>query len=199
RRLLLRHPRRPAPGRGVRPAPLRRRAPRHARRGPLHPKRRRGKARTHPRRARGRRQRRRHAAPVRVEESAMTPTAEPPADLCAYVLSANPFADNRVNGPGPDDVDADDVHRAAFQRLTGLSSEAGGSRRGRGVVLWGEAGVGKSHLLGRLGRWAEAQGNSTFLYLHNLQASPDGLPRSLLKAVVSILTRGQAAHFRETP
>jgi hypothetical protein len=128
----------------------------------------------------------------------MTATAAPD-DLFAHVLSANPFADNRVNGPAPDDVDVDDVHRAAFERLTALAREAGGSRRGRGAVLWGEAGIGKSHLLARLGRWAEAEGNSTFVYLHNLQAGPDGLPRSLLKAVVSILTRGQAAHFAGTP
>jgi hypothetical protein len=119
-------------------------------------------------------------------------------DLFAHVLSANPFTDNRVNGPAPAGADAADVHRTAFERLTALAAEACASRRGLGVVLWGEAGVGKSHLLARLARWA-ADGRATFVSLHNLQASPDGLPRSLLRAVVSILTRGWAGHFHATP
>jgi hypothetical protein len=92
-----------------------------------------------------------------------------------------------------------DVHRPAFERLTALAGEVCASRRGLGAVLWGEAGVGKSHLLARLARWAGAEGHATFVGLHNLQASPDGLPRSLLRAVVSILTHGRAGHFDRTP
>jgi hypothetical protein len=130
-----------------------------------------------------------------------SPTANgaPPDDLFGHILSANPFTDNRVNGPGPDVADVDDIHRAAFARLTALAREAYTTRRGLGAVLWGEAGVGKSHLLARLGRWADAEGHFPFVYLHNLQASPDGLPRSLLKAVVSTLTLGRVGRFRATP
>jgi hypothetical protein len=123
----------------------------------------------------------------------------PPDDLFAHVVSANPFTDNRVSGPAPAGADVDAVHRAAFDRLTALAREACAAQRGLGAVLWGEAGVGKSHVLARLGRWAEAQGQAPFVYLHNLQASPDGLPRSLLRAVVSTLTRGRAARFDGTP
>lgn len=123
----------------------------------------------------------------------------PPDDLFAHVLSANPFTDNRVNGPAAGAVDVDDVHRTAFDQLAFLAREACAGRRGLGVVLWGEAGVGKSHLLARLARRAAGEGNATFVYLHNLQASPDGLPRSLLRAVVSILTRGWVARFYRTP
>ncbi len=120
-------------------------------------------------------------------------------DLFAHVLSANPFTDNRVNGPAPAGADVGDVHRAAFERLTALAREACAARRGVGAVLWGEAGVGKSHLLARLERWAAAEGGAPFVYLHNLQASPDGLPRSLLKAVVSTLTYGWATRLARTP
>ena len=123
----------------------------------------------------------------------------PPDDLFAHVASANPFTDNRVSGPAPAAADVADVHRAAFARLTALAREACAARRGLGAVLWGEAGVGKSHVLARLGRWAEAEGHAPFVSLHNLQASPDGLPRLLLRAVVGTLTRGRAAHFSGTP
>lgn len=120
-------------------------------------------------------------------------------DFLARVSTVNPFLDNRVNGPLRDDGDARDVHRAAFERLTALALESCQSRRGLGAVLWGEAGVGKSHILARLGRWATEQNRARYIYLHNLQASPDQLPRSILRGVLSILTLGRASHFRGTP
>jgi hypothetical protein len=115
------------------------------------------------------------------------------------VESYNPFLDNRINGPSADDVDVDTIHQTAFARLTQLAREACDARRGVGVVLWGEAGVGKSHLLSRLGRWASQEGRACFVYLHNLQAAPENLPRSLLHAVVSNLTHGRRQHFVGTP
>jgi hypothetical protein len=113
------------------------------------------------------------------------------------IADVNPFLENRVNGPAPAGLDAPDIHRLAFDRLTSLAGQALSARRGLGAVLWGEAGIGKSHLLARLDRWAEQTG-ATFLYLHNLQASPDALPRSLLHAVVSLLTGGRRGNFQVT-
>ena len=123
----------------------------------------------------------------------------PPNDLFGHLLSVNPFTDNRVNGPAPEGADVGDIHRAAFERLVAVAEEAGRLRRGIGAVLWGEPGIGKSHLLARLGRWAEARGPVPFVYLHNLQSSPEGLPRSVLCAVVSNLTAGRSNRFCGTP
>jgi len=53
-------------------------------------------------------------------------------------------------------------------------------------MLWGEAGIGKSHLLGRLDRWARSE-NGCSVYLHNLQAGPANLPRTLLRHVLDSL------------
>ena len=120
-------------------------------------------------------------------------------DYFSRVRAVNPFTDNRVNNPSVADVDVADIHQPAFARLTELAHEALAARRGIGVVLWGEAGVGKSHLLSRLGRWAGENDQATFVYLHNLQAAPDRLPRTLLRAAVSLLTRGQGSRWRATP
>ena len=114
------------------------------------------------------------------------------------VETRNPFLDNRINGPSANDVDVDAIHQAAFARLTRLAREACDSRRGVGVVLWGEAGIGKSHLLSRLARWANRDKQACFIYLHNLQAAPEYLPRSLLNSVVNILTGGRDRHFAGT-
>jgi hypothetical protein len=119
-------------------------------------------------------------------------------DFCTAFVSANPFTDNRVNAPSADDVDVDAIHRLAFDRLKALAIEARNARRGLGAMLWGEAGIGKSHVLSRLVRWAEQDGRACAVYLHNLQAGPDQLPRSLLKLVVSVLTAGQARLFQRT-
>ncbi len=134
----------------------------------------------------------------------MTPvpplTAASPADLSALragVLASNPFLDNRINAPSRHDSDVPQVHQSAFLRLTELAEDALRSRRGLGVMLWGEAGIGKSHVLSRLGRWAE--GRASLVYLHNLQASPGQLPRSLLRSVISQLTLGQRRRLFGTP
>jgi hypothetical protein len=119
-------------------------------------------------------------------------------DFFNRVRATNPFTDNRINSPADVDVDVDHIHQAAFERLVALAQEAHAARRGLGAVLWGEAGIGKSHLLSRLARWADQEKHAAFVYLHNLQASPDNLPRSLLKAVLSILTGGRVRGFEDT-
>jgi hypothetical protein len=133
-------------------------------------------------------------------EPTLAPPAEPEA-LGLRVLEHNPFLDNRVSGPSAAEAEAradvGDIHRAAFERLTALAAEAHRARRGLGVVLWGEAGVGKSHVLARLARWAAD--HACFVYLHNLQADPSQLPRSLLRAVLGVLTRGQQHQLSATP
>ncbi len=72
------------------------------------------------------------------------------SEFARGVESRNPFLDNRINGPSANDVDVDAIHQSAFVRLTRLAREACDHRRGVGAVLWGEAGIGKSHLLSRL-------------------------------------------------
>src|SRR5262245_83207 len=120
------------------------------------------------------------------------------ADLFEQVLTRNPFTDNRVNAPSEEDVDVQSLHAAAFERLTSLAQEALASRRGIGAVLWGEAGIGKSHLLSRLGRWAREKERACLVYLHNLQASPGNLPRVLLRSVVGYLTWTSSSSHRNT-
>lgn len=125
--------------------------------------------------------------------------SEPTLDTFLRRLATiNPFLENRLNSPAPSDVDVPAIHQGVFERLTGLARQVVISRSGLGAVLWGEAGIGKSHLLARLGRWAKA-GDARFVLLHNLQVAPEALPRSLLHAVVSVLTKGRRERLATTP
>lgn len=131
----------------------------------------------------------------------IAPATPPPSldDFFRAVRTLNPFTDNRVTGVGPDEVDVPEVHAAVFDRLTSLAQEASGRRSGLGALLWGEAGIGKSHILARLARWADEGPRARLVSLHNLQAGPEVLPRSLLRTVISILTRGRQRDFLSTP
>jgi hypothetical protein len=115
------------------------------------------------------------------------------------VRASNPFLDNRINAPSARDVDVPSIHHHAFEQLTELAHEALAAGRGIGAMLWGQAGIGKSHVLSRLGRWAAQDRRACFVYLHNLQAAPEALPRSVLHAVVSILTEGRQNNLGLTP
>jgi hypothetical protein len=112
--------------------------------------------------------------------------------------TTNPFVNNRVSRPSPTEVDVPGIHDAEFRRVIDLARQANALDRGLGAVLWGDAGAGKSHLLGRLGRWAEDEDHGYFLYLYNLQARAERLPRYVLRCVVSVLTGGRQRGFHDT-
>jgi hypothetical protein len=114
--------------------------------------------------------------------------------------TTNPFTMNRVVPASMLQEDAEAVHQGQFATLLQLAHKAHAEQAGLGVVVWGEAGIGKSHLLARLGQWAgHDHKQAVFVYLANLQAEPEQLPRSLLRCVISILTRGRMHHFHLTP
>src|SRR5262245_15697975 len=119
--------------------------------------------------------------------------------LITRLRQDNPFDSNRVDRPSPGDVDVAAVHDAEFRKIEARAGQALLQKTGIGVVLWGEAGLGKSHLLSRLWRWAELGDRALFMYLHNLQARAERLPRYVLKCVISMLTQGRTKNFRGTP
>jgi hypothetical protein len=116
------------------------------------------------------------------------------------VRRGNPFAANRVVPSISVKDDAREVHRIPFDQLTELAALVLREQLAAGALLWGDAGVGKSHLLARLGNWASPdETNAICIFLANLQARPEQMPRSLLRCVVSILTRGRTADYASTP
>ena len=99
----------------------------------------------------------------------------------------NPFSKNRVSGAADFEADVPTIHGDEFKKLRRRVERLGTGGASSGLLILGAAGVGKSHLLGRLARWAENDGAATVLFLHNIVASPERLPRYLLRASVSVL------------
>lgn len=116
-----------------------------------------------------------------------------------HVRYSNPFEINRVVQVSAQTNDVGGIHERQYQRLQELAIAAQRQHLGIGAVLWGDPGIGKSHLLARLSRWAGGDNRQAlFIYIANLQASPESLPRSLLRCIVSMLTSGRRRQFHET-
>ena len=99
----------------------------------------------------------------------------------------NPFSKNRVSGAADFEADVPTIHGKEFDKLLKRVQRVAAGGASSGLLILGSAGVGKSHLLGRLARWAHKDGAATVLFLHNIVASPERLPRYLLRASVSVL------------
>lgn len=110
-------------------------------------------------------------------------------DLIRAIKGTNPFQSNRVSSPNDVRVDVGQVHGTEFTRLTARIEQV---RHGKaaGILVIGGPGTGKSHVLGRLARWAKEH-SAAFVFLHNLQASPERMPRYVLKATISAVFTSQ--------
>lgn len=117
-------------------------------------------------------------------------------DFFDHICYSNPFAQDRISDPSEADVDVPSIHQSQFDALVEHAQAAQREGRGVGVVLWGEAGVGKSHLLARFSRWAEEDHRACYVFLHNIHVDAERLPRYILKSVVSRLTSGRHRDFR---
>lgn len=135
-----------------------------------------------------------------VEPTAPASTTPTLDTFFEHVRYSNPFAINRIVPASPCKEDAKGVHQKPFGRVVELAGDAARLPAGVGVMLWGEPGIGKSHLLARLAHWAGPDHkHAIFISLLNLQAEPEQLPRSLLRCVLSILTLGRTRRLYETP
>ncbi|HEY5955437.1 MAG TPA: AAA family ATPase, partial [Polyangiaceae bacterium] len=108
-------------------------------------------------------------------------------EFARAVKTSNPFINNRITQPDATDVDVGTIHEREFNQLKKRILGIRESRGTCGVLLLGGAGVGKSHLLARLFRWAHEQATGTVVCLHNVLASPERMPRYLLGAMMNTL------------
>lgn len=111
------------------------------------------------------------------------------------IRGSNPFDSKRVTSlPDENDshfVDVEEIHASYLERLKGWTNHIRGADRSLGVLLTGNPGTGKSHLLARYCRWAKKEKTAFYVYLHNVMASPEWMSRHLLRSVMSALVEGR--------
>lgn len=103
------------------------------------------------------------------------------------IANSNPFTQNRVTQPSDLRADVTSINEREFRSITRRIQEVREEGNTAGILLTGAAGVGKSHLLARLFNWSIEANSATVIYLHNVLASPERMPRYLLRALVSTL------------
>lgn len=109
-------------------------------------------------------------------------------DFARHVRFSNPFEQNRISDAGgqPPAYNVDAIHAEEYDELLYLVRRVRGAA-GSGAILWGEPGVGKSHLIARLGSAVQREACVTFL--HNVQVRAERLPRYVLKTILCQLAR----------
>ncbi len=96
----------------------------------------------------------------------------------------NPFVSNRVDSAwDPDPVDVEAINRTAFDRCIETIELVRNTGRCRGLLLSGEAGSGKTHLLQRLRRQVQRNGRDCFAYVPPV-SGPERFFRDLLQYTV---------------
>jgi hypothetical protein len=114
------------------------------------------------------------------------------------ITTTNPFTHNRVTQAEDLPADVPAVHDREFRTITRRIQEVRATGQAAGILLTGAAGVGKSHLLARLFQWAHHEGAATVVYLHNVLASPERIPRYLLRALVSTMAGNHRHAYPES-
>ncbi len=111
-------------------------------------------------------------------------------DFFDAIRGSNPFGSDKVTAPEEVVPTVDSIHLKEFEQLQSLTLQVREQSRSIGALLWGGAGVGKSHLVSRLFQWAQAEGHAICVYLPNILSSPQHIPRHFLRSVMSELVGG---------
>lgn len=99
----------------------------------------------------------------------------------------NPFAQDRVDKAWDSDViDVESINRTAFARSLESIELVRTLGQSRGLLLAGETGSGKTHLLQRVRRRVQQDDRDYFVYLH-LPSAPDRFFRYLLQILMNDL------------
>ncbi|HYC93881.1 MAG TPA: ATP-binding protein [Thermoanaerobaculia bacterium] len=104
----------------------------------------------------------------------------------------NPFLQNRVDTAWDARSIATDVpaiNGDAFQHVLRTIADVRASRQSHGLLLFGEPGSGKTHLLNRVRHWIQQDEHAWFVYVLPITA-PDRVHRDILQATAGDLTRG---------
>jgi hypothetical protein len=109
-------------------------------------------------------------------------------------LLVNPFG-RVVGDPLEDGIDVPEINREAFQACQALIEDVRAQNGSGALTLFGEAGTGKTHLLGRVRRWLQSDAESLFVPVR-MDTSARMLWRHLRRNLADALLRADASGER---
>jgi len=109
-------------------------------------------------------------------------------------LLPNPFG-RVVGDPLEDSIDVQEINREAFDACRRLIEDVKSQRGSGAITLFGDAGTGKTHLLGRVRRWLETTPESLFVAVR-MDTSARMLWRHLRRSLADALLRADASGRR---
>jgi hypothetical protein len=114
------------------------------------------------------------------------------------LLGSNPFASSHVRSTADAAVHVQTLHQRQFQQLITCAQRTLENRGDGGVVMWGEAGTGKSHLLVEFSRWTDQQRCLDTHFFRSLPMDPAAVELHIIKSVLRQMTRDHRGGPRNT-
>ncbi len=119
----------------------------------------------------------------------MTAKMEPTTSLSQFAERAFPNPFGHLVGQPLDDhqVDIPEINSEAFEACRRLVHDVAAGGFSAALTVFGDAGTGKTHLIGRIRRWLEPQPGNLFVFVR-METSPSGIWRHLRRQMaVSLL------------
>ncbi len=127
----------------------------------------------------------------------MTAKMEPTTSPLPFAERAVPNPFGHLVGQPLDDhqVDIAEINSEAFEACRRLTQDVADGSFSAALTVFGDAGTGKTHLVGRVRRWMEPQSKNFFVFAR-METSPAGIWRHLRRCMAISLLRADSAGIR---
>jgi hypothetical protein len=104
----------------------------------------------------------------------------------------NPFGPSVAHPQDDHQGDVPEINSEAFEACQRLVQDVAAGGFSAALTILGDAGTGKTHLIGRVRRWLEAQHENFFVFVR-METSPSGIWRHLRRQIGVSLLRANAS------
>jgi hypothetical protein len=127
----------------------------------------------------------------------LTDKMEPTTSPLPFVERASPNPFGHLVGQPLDDhqVDVAEINSEAFEACRRLVQDVAGGGFSAALTVFGDAGTGKTHLVGRVRRWLDPEAGNLFVFVR-METSPAAIWRHLRRRLALSLLQANAAGVR---
>ena len=104
------------------------------------------------------------------------------------LLESNPFESSAVRGPADAAVHVPAVHQRQLEEVVACAEQVRKNSGYQGLAIWGEAGVGKTHLLTQFCRWAGQESRVYCRVFRSLPMDSTIVPWHIVRSMLRQMT-----------